>query len=306
MAAARACGQKAPAFNVQSLDRIIAHSAEDMTVTVESGLALAKLQARLARGGQWLPVDPPHPETVSISELLNANLNGPHRFGYGSIREHLLGITVVLADGRVIHSGGRVVKNVAGYDLCKLFVGSQGTLGLIVEATFKVRPLPETEQMVASHGQSLSQVAEILEAVHNSPLTPVVLDLHNLNPQGRSGSEFQIILSFAGTREEVEWQTGEAAALGFNHPATLDYEEAFWNVSDGAATHCVSTLPSKLTETVANLGAVPFVARAGNGVLYYRGGETPPKPGAPIALMRRIKEAYDPKHLLPEFSWPAP
>src|SRR5438552_3360089 len=107
-----------------------------MTVTVETGLTLAALQARLAERGQWLPIDPPNPQTATLADILNANGSGPHRFGFGTIREHLLGLTVALADGRLIHSGGKVVKNVAGYDLCKLFVGSHGTLGVAVEATF--------------------------------------------------------------------------------------------------------------------------------------------------------------------------
>ena len=142
--------EKSVQFNLQPLSRVIEHTPEDMTVTVETGLTLSALQERLKQRGQWLPIDPPNPDAASIADILNANASGPRRFGYGTIREHLLGIKVVLADGRVIQNGGKVVKNVAGYDLCKLFVGSRGSLGVIVEATFKVRPLPEAEQFVGA------------------------------------------------------------------------------------------------------------------------------------------------------------
>src|SRR5207248_4275632 len=121
-------------------------------------------------------------------DMLNSNISGPRRFGYGSIREHLLGLKVVLADGRLIHCGGKVVKNVAGYDLCKLFVGSRGSLGVLLEATFKVRPLPEVEQFVGARCDSLSAAAALLEAVRDSELTPVVLDLHNLGSGVRPSS----------------------------------------------------------------------------------------------------------------------
>src|SRR6185503_18282450 len=130
---------------------------------VEAGITLAALQQKLSERGQWVPVDPPHADTLTIGALLAQNSSGPRRFGYGTIRDHLLGIKVVLADGRVIKAGGKVVKNVAGYDLCKLFVGSRGTLGAIVEATFKVLPKPETEKIVAATFPTLEALAEALE-----------------------------------------------------------------------------------------------------------------------------------------------
>jgi len=134
--------EKVSAFDLRAMREVLEYTPEDMTVSVEAGLTLAQLQTRLAEHNQWLPMDPPGADTLTIGALLAANRSGPRRFGYGTVREHLLGIKVVLADGRVIKAGGKVVKNVAGYDLCKLFVGSHGTLGVIVEATFKVLPRP--------------------------------------------------------------------------------------------------------------------------------------------------------------------
>jgi glycolate oxidase FAD binding subunit len=283
-------------------NRVLEHTPEDMTVTVEAGVTLAALQQRLAESGQWLPLDPPNPETATMADILNFNRSGPRRFGFGTIREHLIGIAVVLADGRLIHNGGKVVKNVAGYDLCKLFVGSGGSLGRIVQATFKVRPLPESEQFVSVSCDSLSQAAALLDAIHDSELTPVVVDLHNVGATGqtqfdastlRRPSKFYIVLGIAGTQEDVAWQLNKAAGLGLGTPANLQYEKDFWSAPELAPPHRLSVLPSRLTEAIQSAGATEIVARAGNGVIYYRGGKPPPQSELPTSLMKRIKDTYD-------------
>jgi len=135
-------------LRLDRLDAILAHEAADMTVTVQAGCPLARLQASLAETGQWLPLDPPRPELTTVGGLIAANLSGPLRASQGTVRDLLLGMRVVGAGGTVIASGGKVVKNVAGYDLSKLHVGAFGTAGVIVEATFKVRPIPEHEAAV--------------------------------------------------------------------------------------------------------------------------------------------------------------
>ena len=336
LARANSAGEQGLVFNLETLNRVLEYAPEDMTVTVEAGVTLAALQARLAQHGQWLPIDPPAPGPSSIADIVNSDASGPRRFGYGTIREHLLGIKVAMADGRLIHSGGKVVKNVAGYDLCKLFVGSRGSLGVLVEATFKVRPLPEAERFVAARCESLDQTAALLEAVRGSPLAPVVLDLERVGTRQNSGTAVpavpagvppalafagqtpaptdetpvplighpaacSLILGLAGTREAVDWQLNKAAELGLSAPASLDYENGFWSAIQGGLVHHISVLPSRLTETLQGLGATQFVTRAGNGVIYYRGGMAPPKADLPRALMQRIKDTYDPKHTLPDF-----
>jgi len=307
LASANNRGEQGLTFNLEALNRIIEYNPADMTVTVETGLTLAALQVQLAKHGQWLPIDPPNPDKATLADILNANASGPHRFGYGTIREHLLGLTVAMADGRLIHSGGKVVKNVAGYDLCKLFVGSRGTLGVIVEATFKVRPLPEAEQIVTTRCDSLSHAATLLEAIQQSELTPVVLDLVGCPPFRVSDADSlkagqqtpRLVLGFAGTREEVAWQLEKAAQIGVTTAGELDYERSFWSNAEGAPPHRFSVLPSRMIEVLCGLGASEFVARAGNGTIYYRGGKAPPKAELPFTLMARIKETYDPKHLMP-------
>ena len=279
--------------DLSSHGRILELTPADMTVTVETGLTLGTLQAELARHRQWLPIDPPNAERTTIQDLLAQDLSGPRRFGYGTIREHLIGMKVALADGRVIKSGGKVVKNVAGYDLAKLFIGARGSLGTIVEATFKLRPLPEVERIVGRPVESLDEMKESLRAVLSSELTPVILD-------AQRSADLQIVMGFAGTREEVEWQLALAAKLGFSTEASLAHQTNFWN--DTTPAHRLSVLPSRLTEAITTLGERPFVARAGNGTIYYRGERVGAKAPLPSELMRRVKAAYDPKNLLPEFS----
>jgi len=265
----------------------IEHSPSDMTATVAGNVTVAQLQARLAENGQWLSLDPPAPELLTVAEALARDSSGPRRFGYGTIRDYAIGLKVVMADGRRISSGGKVVKNVAGYDLLKLFIGARYSLGNIVEATFKLRPLPECEQFVQKSCASLSEAGALLETIMDSPITPVVLDLRPPSV---------LVLGFAGTREDVDWQWSRSRELGFSEPANLDFEKSFWN----AEAQKISVLPSRIIETIAALGAVPFVARAGNGVIYCRGAKEIPKPDWPVHLMRRVKAAFDPCGLLPD------
>lgn len=242
------------------------HIPEDMTVTVAGDVPLSTLQAELAKRGQWLPVDPPGHHT--IRSLLDSNASGPRRYGFGTIREHLLGLRARV-NGHVIKAGGQVVKNVAGYDLCRLLVGARGELGEILEATFKLRPLPEVEKFVQKKCTAFEEAGKLIEAVLTSPVLPVVLDLV---------SPATVVVGLAGTKEEVEWQL---AQLPIHEPATLDYSREL--------PQCVSVLPSRLIETARGLKT--FVARAGNGVIYHDGslgtGET-----SVLLLQQRVREAF--------------
>jgi len=294
MAAKNAHGEKVSVFDFRQMNRVLELAPDDMTVTVEAGLSLGALQKELAQHRQWLPIDPPNAENVSIHELLSQDLSGPRRFGYGTIREHLIGMRVVLADGRVIKSGGKVVKNVAGYDLARLFIGARDNLGIIVEGTFKVRPMPQLERIVASEVEA-SDANKVLRAVLDSALTPVIFDMHRLP----NAAKLSIVLGLAGTDREVDWQLGTARALGFTQEGTLDYEREFWSAA--TPVNRLSVLPSRVVEVISELGSVPFVARAGNGIVYFRGAMPPGKSNLPAELMKRVKSTFDPKNIFPEF-----
>ena len=252
--------------------RILEYHPEDMTVTVDCGLLLGDLQSRLRESGQWLPIDPPFPERTTIGDLISKNLSGPRRYGFGTIREHLLGLTARLADGRVIKSGGKVVKNVAGYDLHKLFVGSEGALGTILQATFKVRPLPEKELTFKAQWAALDKVLA-------SELSPVVLDL----------IPSHLVIGFAGSREEVAWQTDVARSLAVMEPCDLAYDRTFWEREPAPWKH--SVLPSRVIDAIQTLEAADFIARAGNGVIYYR-GKKPPTPRVADKISIRLRKLF--------------
>ena len=150
------------------LNRIIDHEPADLTATFQGGAKLREVQTHLGQKGQFLPFDPPFARTATIGGILATNSSGPRRLRYGAARDLLIGIGVVHADGKITKGGAKVVKNVTGYDMNKLYIGSLGTLGIIVEATFKIYPLPAAEQTwLASFptGEAaLSAVAQILDS----------------------------------------------------------------------------------------------------------------------------------------------
>ncbi len=166
------------ALDVRGLDRVIDYPARDMTITVQAGITLAELQKTLAAENQRLPVDVPHPEQATLGGALAANASGPRRLGWGTLRDYVIGISTVNDEGQEVKAGGRVVKNVAGYDLCKLHVGALGTLGVITRVTLKLRPLPEAQALV-TFGCGADQLGALLDLVHEGRTRPVCVDLLN-------------------------------------------------------------------------------------------------------------------------------
>jgi FAD/FMN-containing dehydrogenase len=306
LSAAGQRGDRVDAVDLSRIARLLDHQVEDMTARVEAGMKLGDFQQQLRQRGQWLPVDPPAPDRLTVGQLLATDESGPRRFGWGTVRDHVIGLTVALPDGRIIRSGGNVVKNVAGYDLMKLFVGGRGSLGIIVEVTFKLRPVPESEKFVEAACPSVGHANKLAEAVLDSELTPTVLDLHN---QSSARGGMTLVLGFAGTVEEVDWQLASAATLGFTQPASLDYDHRF-----RAANGCLSkesVLPSRMAEMISRLDGAGFVARLGNGIIYHDGPDPATGSGSPLArgavgtgpvaaLAQRLKDEFDPKRILPE------
>ncbi len=158
------------------LDKVIEHAAGDLVVTAQSGVRLDDLADVLATAGQRLALDPAGHDGT-IGGLIATGAAGPLRFRYGSPRDLLIGITIVRADGAIAKSGGKVVKNVAGYDLGKLFAGSFGTLGLITQATFRLHPKPETSTWVTVETPDPAAAAEVVQAMADSPLAPSAIEL---------------------------------------------------------------------------------------------------------------------------------
>lgn len=190
------------------LDQVIEHDHANLTATVQSGITLNALQAVLARQKQFLPIDAPLPERSTIGGVVAANLNGPRRSSYGSVRDLVIGMKVVLASGETIKAGGKVVKNVAGYDMCKLFTGALGTLGIIAEVTLRVAPLPAHSATVIATG-TLAQVAQCADQLTRTKLLPSAVFLCRLG----TDHSWQLAVNFDGFTETVARQVHELRAL---------------------------------------------------------------------------------------------
>jgi glycolate oxidase FAD binding subunit len=255
------------------LARVVDHQAADMTVTLEAGCSLATLDAVLATAGQWLPLDPPRFGNTTVGGLVAANLSGPLRASQGTVRDLLLGITVVGGDGGLVHGGGRVVKNVAGYDLPKLHVGALGTLGIIVEATFKVRPRPERE---AAAILSTPAAAETALAVRGL-LDPLWLEAGTLDDgEGVAIGIGGIDAELAEARRRLE---GLAAARGLElawitDGAALRRALGGFGVEPCAAALRASVLPADVPWAIARIravaGVIPVLAQVASGVVRAR------------------------------------
>ena len=274
--------------DLSALDQLIEHVPEDMTTAVQGGMTLGNFQSELSKRSQWLPVDPPSPE-VTIADLLGQNLSGPRRFGCGTLRDWLIGISVVLPDGRLIRNGGKVVKNVAGFDLCKLFIGSRGALGVIVEATFKLSPQPEKEIFLGRQFDSLDAAGEMIDVIWDSDLRPSALDLHQLE-----GKPLTLVFGLSGIAADVDAQLTLANSIGLNDEVELVYNQ----VIHAEVANTTSMLPSRLIQYLKDSAPQAFVARAGNGIVYVpRFNEQPKR--IPSVLEKRIKELFDPNGKLP-------
>lgn len=209
------------ALATEGLNRIVAYHPADLVITVEAGATLGSVQAELARHGQWLPWDPPLPEQASIGGLLASGASGALRLGFGAPRDWTLGMRVALGDGRLVKSGGRVVKNVAGYDTHKLHIGALGTLGVIVEATFKVQPLPERRRTLLAAFTSTGLPERAMGELRAAPLQPIALVAINQAAEETipalrpflAGQPRHIVVAarFAGTAGAVGRQIREAA-----------------------------------------------------------------------------------------------
>jgi glycolate oxidase FAD binding subunit len=180
-----------------ALSGIPDHVPADLTVTVGAGTRLADVQEALARHGQILPLDPPHRADATIGGIIAANSNGSGRLRYGGVRDLLIGTVVALTDGTVARAGGRVVKNVAGYDLNKLMIGSLGTLGVIAEATFKIIPLPAARATLLVRAPRADAAFEIADALLRTPLRPAALVIEGT----RSG--WSAAIAFHGAPAQV-------------------------------------------------------------------------------------------------------
>ena len=311
---------------------VVAHAAGDLVVTVQAGLRMADLQAALAAHRQRLALDGADTLGGTIGGTIATATSGPLRYRYGSVRDLLIGITVVLADGTIAHAGGTVVKNVAGYDLGKLYTGSLGTLGMITEAVFRLHPLPESRRWITATTDDPSRAAAAIAAVRASQHDPAALEVNRAAP----GDAVTVGVAIEGVHGGIAARADRVVNLlstAAGRPATVaEHPPEWWGQPPPAPHATVSCEPTGLADLLTN---APGTLRgsAGAGVLTAglgdddrlgtelaqlreiagrHGGHAVLRCAAPhrkagldvwgpvpaLTLMRRLKDQFDPDHRL--------
>ena len=266
------------------LDQVLEHEAGDLTAIVEAGIRLRDLDERLAARGQMFALDPPGNPTIGA--CVAANLSGPRRHRYGTARDLVIGVTVVLADGMIASSGGKVVKNVAGYDLAKLFCGSEGRLGLIARVALRLHPRPETARTLVVPVSSATDAEAKTQAILRAPLAASAVDLAwpgrlaVLFEGGRHGvdEQFELARSLVGGAEDDGSAWEEIAARQASSRGRLLFP------------------PGRLATTLAGLDE--GVVRVAVGVAHVAEPVPDPRDPEEIALAERVRAQLDPNGVL--------
>jgi glycolate oxidase FAD binding subunit len=303
-------------LSLAGLNRIVDYPARDMTITVEAGVTMQTLSETLAHERQQLPIDAPLRERATIGGVMATNFNGPRRYGHGTVRDYVIGVSAVDGRGMPFKGGGRVVKNVAGYDFCKLLTGSLGTLGVITQLTLKVKPLPDRTALAATRVGDLNQAERLLAALVTSQTTPVAIELLagpewsegiDLGDGGSLGDDLALVVGLEGTSIEVDWQMKQLAiewrALGVANHAAMASESAERLLRRLAEFPAAAPSPLVLQASVAPSHVVRFLnaarqidprvslqAHAGSGVVVVRFPEFPTE-GLARTLIARLQPA---------------
>jgi glycolate oxidase FAD binding subunit len=282
------------ALSTARLDGVIDYPARDMTITVQAGITLARLAELLAAENQRLPIDVPEAERATLGGTMAVNASGPRRYGLGTLRDYVIGISVVNDEGQEVKAGGRVVKNVAGYDLCKLHVGALGTLGVISQVTLKLKPRPEGHALVTL-GCAAGAVGSLLDMLHRSRTRPVCLELLNAAAARVIGtasggtlpdSPWVVVAGFEDNREAVSWQVQQLIKEAGGQAVTVLAEKAaepLWSAlvefaawPGARLTFKANVLPSAVAGFCVQAADLPdgllLQAHAGSGIVIGHAG----------------------------------
>ena len=300
-------------LSMTRLKGMLEYEPADLTVTVQAGIRLADFQGKLAENGQWLPIDPPYTDRATLGGIIAANSSGPSRLRYGTARDLVIGLQVIQSNGTVVKSGGKVVKNVAGYDLNKLYIGSFGTLGIITELTFKLFPLPETECTVLLTFREIGQGASVALEFTRSQLLPTFLNLFNAMPFSEIADPC-LVIGLDGHPETVAWQVEQVQSLAKQNGAvgvevcTGERQRALRvlmrTFPEGArtlqSTICKANLRLTDVEGFINAalvigndlhGTVHTMGLMGNGIVYVAFSELPERAELASAIARLRDDA---------------
>jgi glycolate oxidase FAD binding subunit len=289
--------QEGIGLSLAGLDRLVDFPARDLTVTVEAGISMATLAEQVAAEGLQLPVHVPAAEQATIGGVIATNWNGPARPGYGTIRDYVIGISAVDGKGLPFRGGGRVVKNVAGYDFCKLLTGSLGTLGVITQVTLRLKPIPARATTLVVPLDDLDQAEQLLCGLVDSQATPYAVELLSGDPwQDAPGmdslSPWHLAISCCGTEDEVgymvEQLAEELAGQSLPAPRQLDEEEHQQLWRELVEFSACQEAPLVIQATMVPSGTTPFIresrqldpacsiqAHAGSGIVIVRFSEFP-------------------------------
>jgi glycolate oxidase FAD binding subunit len=285
------------------LNRITDRDCENLTLSAESGLTLGEVQRGLAKVGKgyFLPLDPPFTDEATLGGIVATNSSGPKRLLYGSARDMMIGAKAVFPNGDIVVSGGKTVKNVSGYDMCKLLIGSYGTLGILCEMTFKLLPLPEKEATLGLSFAVLEGADGFVRELRSSQLIPSSVEILNglavqkmrysmsMPPNGN----YLVAVGLDGVAESIDRQVSEMSEMGKKHgtleAVTLDAEkhQAFWvalrdfslrlrDEDSNVISMKSNFLISKCGEVLGSYEKIAqglgihcaFLSHAGNGILY--------------------------------------
>ena len=283
------------------LNQIIEHEPADLIAVAQAGVKLTDFNSKLSENGQWLPLDPPDDGRATLGGVVANGLGGAQQFGYGRPRGMVIGMKVVLADGSLIRTGGRVVKNVAGYDLSKLFTGSRGSLGIITELNFKLRPRPEREATVVIPGVALDLLKKARDIVA-ARLFPVAVEI--VSPAfakliGLSADEPVLLVRFAGNEVGVKYQIEQVRG------EVIDDDEWIWrSIAAASLGHTASVLPSSLPTLIPALikdidvaGALWQIGAADGRIRMLDNKLPTARDDSADFLAARVKQQLDPMNL---------
>ena len=281
------------------LRRVVDYQPADLTISVEAGMTIEEAERHLEANGQILPLDVPFGSRATVGGVIATNASGPRRLGYGSLRDMVIGIQFVTADGRLAKSGGKVVKNVAGYDVAKLLIGSYGTLAIVTGATFKLFPKPTASTTVVCGFDSVENALQARDKLLNSAFSPQALDIvdaaagNMIVQPALSHSPFSLIVHAAGPKAAIERIQRETLSIVredgivFHNVLMGEKERQLWRAIYQATPSAILRSPemvvvkaslqlSKMREFLdqsthtATAGGLQFatVARAGTGIVY--------------------------------------